>query len=104
MKALLGRVEEARPVREGSRLKAQLRVTADSGQSLQAWLPDRELAALLPRSLLVGSGCQAPPELLATLEPLLCRQALGRRVRVWDYRDRRYASFLPWRSVRFVPP
>ena len=104
MKALVGRVEEAHPILEGERLKAKLLVAADSGESLAAYLPDRELAALLPRSLLVGNARTAPVELLGTLEPMLGRLAQGRRVRVWSYRDRRYASFLPWRGVRFTAP
>ena len=101
MKAAMGRVEEARPVLEGERLKARLRVATAAGQTLEAWLPDRELAALVPRSLLVGPGRRAPPELLSTIEPMLARLALGRQVRVWSYRERSYASFLSWRAVRF---
>ncbi|OHD23174.1 MAG: hypothetical protein A2064_07190 [Spirochaetes bacterium GWB1_66_5] len=102
----MGRVEEARPVLEGERLKARLRVATADGQTLEAWLPDRELAALLPRSILVGSERRAPPELLSTIEPMLVRLAMGRQVRVWSYRERSYASFLPWRPVRFAaePP
>jgi hypothetical protein len=101
MKAAVGRVEEARPVLEAERLKARLRVVLEAGESLEAYLPDRELSALLPRSILVGESRQAPPELLSTIEPMLSRLALGRRVRVWSYRERSYASFLPWRPVRF---
>jgi hypothetical protein len=102
MKAAMGRVEEARPVLEGERLKARLRVVTAAGQMLEAYLPDRELAALLPRSILVGSERRAPPELLSTIEPMLVRLAMGRQVRVWSYRERSYASFLPWRAVRFA--
>jgi hypothetical protein len=101
MKAETGRVEEARPVLEGEHLKARLRVATAAGRLLEAYLPDRELAALLPRSILVGQGRRAPPELLSTIEPMLTRLALGRQVRVWSYRERSYASFLPWRAVRF---
>ena len=102
MKTVMGRVEEARPVLEGERLKARLRVAAKSGESLEAYLPDRELAALLPRSILAGTARQVPPELLSTIEPMLARLVLGRQVRVWHYRERGYASFLPWRAVRFA--
>jgi len=102
MKAAVGRVEEARPVLEGERLKARLRVATVTGERLEAYLPDRELAALLPRTILVGSNRRAPPELLSTIEPMLERLALGRQVRVWSYRERSYASFLPWRAVRFA--
>jgi hypothetical protein len=101
MKTAMGRVEEACPVLEGARLKARLRVAMEAGDRLEAYLPERELAALLPRSILVGNARQAPPELLATIEPMLVRLALGRHVRVGSYRERSYASFLPWRAVRF---
>ena len=101
MKAAVGRVEEARPVLEGERLKARLRVATVTGERVEAYLPDRELAALLPRTILVGANRRAPPELLSTIEPMLGRLALGRQVRVWSYRERSYASFLPWRAVRF---
>jgi len=106
MKAAMGRVAEARPVLEGERLKARLRVATAAGETVAAWLPDRELAALLPRSILVGAERRAPPELLSTIEPLLVRLATGRQVRVWSYKERSYASFLPWRAVRFAadPP
>jgi hypothetical protein len=97
----MGRVEEVRPVLEGERLKARLRVATAEGQRLEAWLPDRELAALLPRSVLVGPGRRAAPELLSTIQAMLGRLAQGRQVRVWSYRERSYASFLPWRAVRF---
>jgi len=102
MKAAVGRVEEARPLLEGEHLKVRLRVATQTGEKLEAYLPDRELAALLPRSILVGAGRRAPPELLSTIEPMLGRLALGRQVRVWSYRERSYASFLPWRAVRFT--
>jgi DNA-binding IclR family transcriptional regulator len=101
MKAATGRVEEVHPVLVGERLKARLRVATAAGQMLEAWLPDRELAALVPRSVLVGPARNAPPELLSTIEPMLTRLALGRQVRVWSYRERSYASFLTWRAVRF---
>jgi len=89
-------------VLEGERLKARLRVATVTGERLEAYLPDRELAALLPRTILVGANRRAPPELLSTIEPMLERLALGRQVRVWSYRERSYASFLPWRAVRFA--
>ena len=102
MKNVVGWVDEASPVLEGECLKVRLRVTAESGENLEAWLPERELAALLPRSILAGAERQVPPELLSTIEPMLARLVTGRQVRVWRYRDRGYASFLPWRAVRFA--
>ena len=102
MRATGGRVQQALALLEGERLKARLRVCTDSGEVLEAYLPDRELAALIPRTVLVGEGKLAPPELLGTIEPMLARLTQARRVRLWSYRERRYASFLSWRRVRFT--
>jgi hypothetical protein len=102
MRTIRGRVDSAQTLLEGERLKAKLRVTADSGEAYEAYLPDRELAALIPRSVLVGEEPIAPPQLLQTIEPMLARLTQSRRVRLWSYRERRYASFLSWRSVHFA--
>jgi hypothetical protein len=102
MRTIRGRVESAQALLEGERLKARLRVTADCGETYEAYLPDRELSALIPRSVLVGEQNTAPPLLLETIEPILTRLTLARRVRLWSYRERRYVSFLSWRSVRFA--
>lgn len=83
------------------RLKVSARVRTDEQGELQAYLPDREVAAFLPRALLVGRASKAPMSLLATMEPILRRFAVGRQVRVWEYQDGRYFSFPSWRSVRF---
>jgi hypothetical protein len=102
MRTIRGRVEQAQALLEGERLKARLRVSTDCGELYEAYLPDRELAALIPRSVLVGEGNLAPPQLLGTIEPMLTRLTQARLVRLWSYRERKYASFLPWRSVRFA--
>ena len=65
-------------------------------------MPDREVAAILPRSLLLGDGATAPVSLLDTLTPIIVRMSEGRRVRLWQYKERWFLSFQPWRSVRFV--
>jgi hypothetical protein len=102
MRTIRGRVQQAQALLEGERLKARLRVSTDSGEVYEAYLPDRELAALIPRTVLVGEGNLAPPELLGTIEPMLTRLTQARRVKLWSYRERRYASFLSWRPVRFA--
>jgi len=102
MRTIRGRVDSAQALLEGDRLKARLHVTADNGEAYEAYLPDRELAALIPRTVLVGEQTTAPPQLLETIEPILTRLTQTRRVRLWSYQERRYASFLSWRSVRFA--
>jgi hypothetical protein len=90
------------PVVEGQRLKVRIRVLVEGEGSQTAYLPERELAALLPRSVLPGPRLEAPDRLLQSLAAILSGRIRGRTVRLWSYRKRSYASFLPWRSVRFV--
>ena len=85
-----------------SRLRVVARVRTEGGESFEAGMPDREVSAILPRSVLVGGGSTAPHELLATIQPILERMSEGRVVRVWDYKDRKYFSFQPWKGVRFT--
>lgn len=99
-----GRVEAVHPMIEGSRLKVRLTVCNNGGQQHFAFLPDRELSALLPRSILAGSLRDVPREMLKTIDPMLNKLVRGRFVRLWQYSERWYASFLPWRSVRFTEP
>ena len=98
------RIEGVRSVIEADRLKVRLRVCRDDGQRHTAFLPDRELSALLPRSLLLVSLRKVPRELLDTIDPMLERLLKGRMVRLWCFAERWYASFLSWRSVRFAEP
>jgi hypothetical protein len=102
-KGTRGVVVSVRPELQAERLKVVVIVRTDSGETVEAHMPDRELAALLPRSILLGSGAIAPPSLMGTMEPILARMTEGRHVRVWQYKERWFFSFQPWRGVRFVP-
>ena len=102
-KGMKGTVVTVRPLLQGERLRVVARVRADDGETVEAHMPDREVAAILPRSVLVGTERHAPVALLETIRPILSRMTEGRRVRVWVFKDRRFFSFLPWRGVRFVP-
>jgi hypothetical protein len=97
-----GTVTRARPLLAGERLRVVAEVRAASGEVREVSLPDREVAAILPRSILLGGSCRAPTSLLGTLEPIVTRMTEGREVRMWRYGERWYCSFLPWKSVRFV--
>jgi len=97
-----GRIEAVQPLIRDSRLRVQLRVCEVDGQEQLAFLPDRELSTLLPRSILLSSLREVPRELLDTIDPILNKMVKGRVVRLWQYADNWYASFLPWRSVRFA--
>ena len=82
------------------RLRVEAVVRGAGGRRTAVRVPDRELAALLPRSILAAGGDPAP-QLLETIAAILKRTMVGRRVRVWEDGGRRYLAFLSWRSVRF---
>ena len=82
------------------RLRAEAVVRGAGGRRTAVWVPDRELAALLPRSILAADGNPAP-QLLETISAILQRTVVGRRVTVWEHCGRRYLAFLSWSSVRF---
>jgi hypothetical protein len=99
-----GTITRVRPALANQRLKVIVEVKTERGEVQEAFMPDREVAAILPRSILLGGACKAPPELLSTIEPILVRMAEGRMVRLWKYGERSFFSFLPWKSVRFADP
>jgi hypothetical protein len=97
-----GTVVKVRPELHAGRLRVLVSVKSEAGEVLEAQMPDREVAAILPRSVLLGESSVAPLSLLDTVSPILARMSEGRTVRVWQYRERWFLSFQPWRSVRFA--
>jgi hypothetical protein len=102
VKRIKGTVVAVRPELQQQRLRVMARIRTESGEVIEAGMPDREVSAILPRSILVGNSVAAPRGLLGTIEPILSRMSEGRTVRIWDYKDRKYFSFQPWKGVRFV--
>ena len=102
-KGMKGTVTCVRSEIQGDHLRVVASVTPESGEPLEAQMPDREVSAILPRSVLVGSSPTAPLSLLETLQPILVRMTEGRQVRVWQYKERWFFSFTAWKGVRFVP-
>ncbi|HET6452117.1 MAG TPA: hypothetical protein VFI08_12440 [Spirochaetia bacterium] len=102
MKRPTGEIVHARTELHGDRLRVVASVQMDGGERVEAQLPDRETAAILPRSLLAASS-RVPVSLLDTLGPIVARMCDGRRARVWSYRERCFFSFQSWKSVRFLP-
>ena len=82
------------------RLLVRAVVRNAQGERYAARVPDRELATLLPRSILAADG-NPPAAMLDTIRAIVERMVVGRHVRLWEYRDQRYLAFLSWRSVRF---
>ena len=88
------------------RLQVDAVVRDPEGREYPVRIPDRELATMLPRSILAADGC-APATLLATIKAIVERMVVGRQVRLWEYRGHRYLGFFSWRPVRFstgTPP
>ena len=81
-------------------LRVEATVRDAQGKEWSALVPDRELATILPRSILAADAT-APVTLLDTIVGILERVVVGRHVRLWQYRQRYYLRFLSWRSVRF---
>ena len=97
-----GVIADIRPVLAGERLRVVARVRTEGWGVVEAYLPEREVAAFLPRYLLVGDSTRVPRRLLEVLDPMVRRLAGGRRVRLWRFRDLIYFSFPAWRGVVFV--
>ena len=85
------------------RLQVHAVVRDAQGERYSARVPDRELATLLPRSILAADG-SPPAALLDTIRAIVERMVVGRHVRLWEYRDQHYLAFLSWRNVRFATP
>lgn len=98
MKATVEQVQLS--IQEG-RLKAVATIRTQEGLDTDAFLPDRELSTILPRSMLTPSTRNVPTQLVETMEPMVRRMVKGRIVRMWTYQGSRYISFLSWRGVRF---
>jgi len=97
-----GTVVGVRPQLVQQHLKVVASVRVQSGETLEAYMPDREISAILPRSVLLGDARRAPVSLTETMAPILSRMTEGRLVRVWQYKDRWFFSFQQWKGVRFL--
>ena len=102
MKRPVGTILKVRPELQSQRLRVVASVRMDAGETVEAQIPDREVSAILPRSVLLGTSTRAPLSLLETVRPIVERMAEGRRARLWLYKERWFLSFQPWRGVRFV--
>lgn len=97
-----GTIIDIRPQIKADKLKVVARIRTNDWGDIDAYLPDRETAAFLPRSILIGEGKIAPRTLLKTMLPILRRISSGRLVRLWKYNEQFYFSFLSWRDVTFI--
>lgn len=99
------RTYKVKEIRSGVE-EGKLCITADiqeisSGRVLEARLPARETAALLPREIILGDERESSTEILGLMNDMLMKLVTGRVVRAWEYADCTYFSFLKWGGVRF---
>ncbi len=102
---MTGKIVFIKPTVRKGRLSVRVTVQTARTGYCQARLPDRELAALVPRSLLVFDTAEAPLSLLGIVSSLLKRTTVGRKVRLHRGEDGgRLVTFFSWRRVRFLQP
>lgn len=73
---------------------------SESHQQVVGYLPAREMAALLPREIIIGKGATAPESIVDILNELLSKLAARRQAKIWEYQGTIYFGFLKWNSVR----
>ena len=98
---MYGVIISTRAIIRNERLKIIAKIRDEEGKLFDALIPEREMAALIPRFVLLGEERKADKRLLETIHPIAKRMAEGRRVRLWDYNGSSYLSFLPWKVVHF---
>lgn len=97
-----GKVIDVKPVVTEGKLKIVGSIRIDDGGIENAFLPDREVASILPRFILTGDKKKVSLDLLATISPIIRQVICGRRVRMWTYKDQSYFAFLSWRDITFT--
>lgn len=100
---LKGKIIDVVPEIDQGRLRVQGLIQLEQGEELHALLPQRETAALVPKSILIGEENRADDSLLTVIDETLKRSIVGRTVRLWEYRNKRYFSFATWQAVTFAP-
>ena len=97
-----GIIEKIKPVIKNKHLKIVAKIKTEGSRHLSAYLPDREVSAILPRKILLGEEKKVPVSFLKTISPIVRKVSCGRQVRLWKYNDIYYFSFLSWRNVVFI--
>ncbi len=94
-----GIIIKIKPIIKNERLKVIAKIKTEENSSIKAFLPNREVSAILPRNILIGNKKKVPGTLLKTISPIIKRISCGRPVRLWKYKEIYYFSFLSWRNI-----
>ena len=94
-------IVSTRAVIKAGHLELISKVRNEKGKRLDAVMFQREMAALIPRFVLIGKTRKASRSILETIQSIASRMTEGRRVRIYGYGDVFYYSFLSWEEVLF---
>lgn len=98
---MLGKIKKADCyINVHKRLVVNCEITTSEGPVI-ARMPERELAAILPKDVLLGGFNSTTTDLLETIIPLVSRFTKGRSVRVITEGGQLYFEYLSWEKVIF---
>lgn len=97
-----GIIRNLEPQIRQNRLHVTAELETETGERVVAGIPQREIAAMLPRRELIGTATRTTTDVLEDVRRILSDRAQDRPVRYWTYRDRNYCSFLSWRDIRII--
>jgi len=99
------KVRSVKAVVENGKLGVQGKLQElPEGQTVSARLPSREVAALIPREIIIGDEKIVQTQIIDTLDDMLAKLVTGRLVRTWEFSGEIYFNFLKWGSVKFEQP
>ncbi len=94
-----GLCREIRVETSGKNLAVSLLVEHETHGWIWAVLPDREKAAILPRSIFCPPRSKMTREGLSALRETAEKLLRGRMIRIWRYREVWYCGFPSWRGI-----
>lgn len=98
---MLGKIVYIHPFIRRGRLRVRLIVNVKTKGYHEAFLGEREIAALLPRSILLPSVRNVPASLLGIIGAILRKMTVGRIARLKENQEETVVSFLSWQNIRF---
>lgn len=99
---MVGKIIDIRPIIKKGRLQIAAKIYSKRRGCVDALMPGREIAALIPRSILIGEETNASRELLKHIIPIINRLVMGRHVLIKRGNKANYFLFLPWKPITFL--
>ena len=93
---MTGTIRDISAALNGKILTVRTKIEFESGSFIELQLPRRELAALLPRSLLTNGDGGFPHELPGIARAVLKTFLIGRRVTIRKRKGKVFFTFLFW--------